>query len=92
MQSLASSGDIHFDDDEEFTYGKSYGTDVLWVAVHEAGHSLGLEHSRELDAVMYPWYSGSKGQNFDLRPDDVAGIQVLYGSILFFRFFSIRDP
>jgi len=50
------------------------------VATHEAGHSLGLEHSREQDAIMYPWYQGTRDKNFDLRYDDIAGIQALYGA------------
>lgn len=75
----ALGGDIHFDADEYFTYGKSVGTNLLWVAVHEAGHSLGLEHSNLVDAVMYPWYRGSAASDFDLRPDDIQGIQALYG-------------
>lgn len=74
------SGDMHFDNDEEFTYKKNYGTDLLWVATHEAGHSLGLEHSAEQNAVMYPWYQGGLG-DFDLRHDDIVGIQTLYGKI-----------
>ena len=70
---------MHFDDDEDFTYKSTSGTDVFWVAVHEAGHSLGLEHSPVLEAVMYPWYKGNTGGEFDLREDDILGIQALYG-------------
>eukprot|EP00794_Sanderia_malayensis_P006072 gene6072-6774_t len=75
----AISGDIHFDNDEDFTYKKNYGTDLLWVATHEAGHSLGLEHSNVQAAVMYPWYQGGLG-DFNLRHDDIVGIQTLYGA------------
>jgi len=31
------SGDVHFDDDEEYTIGKPSGKSLLWVAVHEVG-------------------------------------------------------
>lgn len=82
---LAIGGDIHFDNDENFTYGKSTGTDVLWVAVHEAGHSLGLEHSQKLDAVMYPWYRGTTGNDFGLTSDDVKGIEALYGKCFYWQ-------
>ena len=75
---LAISGDVHFDNDENFVYKKQGGTDILWVAVHELGHSLGLEHTNIKGSVMYPWYQGYK-PDFDLQPDDIAGIRYLYG-------------
>lgn len=31
------SGDIHFDDDENYTYQSSRGRNLLWVATHELG-------------------------------------------------------
>ena len=31
------SGDVHFDDDEEFTYQSERGRNLLWVATHEIG-------------------------------------------------------
>jgi len=37
---------------------------------------------------MYPWYRGSAASDFDLRPDDIDGIQALYGKshqVTFFR-------
>ena len=48
----------HFDEDETFTDGTSSGTNLLWVAVHEFGHSLGIHHSDVRNAVMYPYYTG----------------------------------
>ena len=72
------SGDIHFDDDEEFTVKSKYGKNLLWVATHEIGHSIGMEHSNVRDAVMYPWYTAYK-PGFNLRYDDIHGIQSLYG-------------
>ena len=74
------SGDVHYDDDEDFTLGTTRGKNLLWVTVHELGHSLGLEHSNERGAIMYPWYQGYQGDDFDLTYDDVAGIQNIYGS------------
>jgi hypothetical protein len=48
---------------------------VFSVALHELGHSLGLAHSAEPMAVMYPVYGGPiQG----LAPDDIAAIQQLY--------------
>eukprot|EP00111_Clytia_hemisphaerica_P023902 TCONS_00070408-protein len=77
---LGLSGDVHFDDDEVYTIGSSQGKSLLWVAVHEIGHSIGLEHSNLREAVMYPWYRGNGGRDFDLNEDDVIGAQHIYGS------------
>ena len=74
------SGDVHYDDDESFTLGTPQGRNLLWVTVHELGHSLGLEHSDVKEAIMYPWYKGYQGDDFDLTYDDIAGIQNIYGS------------
>lgn len=31
------SGDVHFDDDEDYTYKSPRGRNLLWVATHEIG-------------------------------------------------------
>ncbi|XP_033095538.1 matrix metalloproteinase-18-like [Anneissia japonica] len=73
------NGDLHFDDSETFTHRSHKGTNLLFTAVHELGHSLGLEHSDVRGSVMYPWYYGYR-KNLALQPDDIAGIQAIYGS------------
>ncbi|KAG8008202.1 Collagenase 3 [Nibea albiflora] len=73
-------GDAHFDEDETFTFRSNTGYVLFLVAAHEFGHSLGLSHSDDPGALMYPVYSYSNPNTFALPRDDVNGIQSLYGS------------
>lgn len=78
-----------FDADVEFNLNKilgdyennpaDYPIIVGSVALHEAGHALGLAHSQYIDTVMEPNYS-SKSDFFDRRlaQDDIDGICALY--------------
>jgi len=68
------AGDMHFDDSESWHVG-SY-VDVFSVAVHEAGHALGLGSSDNPDSVMYPYYKPRTG----LSDDDRAAILSLYAA------------
>ncbi|CAG5121180.1 unnamed protein product, partial [Candidula unifasciata] len=70
-------GDVHFDDDEDWTVNMSSGVNMLQVAAHEFGHSLGLSHSDVSTAIMAPFYRGYK-RDFRLDPDDIGAIQELY--------------
>ncbi|KAM4828237.1 matrilysin [Thomomys bottae] len=73
-------GDAHFDKDEHWTDDSSrLGINFLYAAVHELGHSLGLGHSSDAEAVMYPTYKMEAPQDFKLAQDDIRGIQKLYG-------------
>ncbi|NXP07246.1 MMP13 Collagenase, partial [Thinocorus orbignyianus] len=71
-------GDAHFDDDEAWS-DDSRGYNLFLVAAHEFGHSLGLEHSRDPGALMFPIYTYTGKTGFVLPDDDVQGIQELYG-------------
>lgn len=68
------AADMHFDDSESWGVGTSI--DLFSVALHEAGHALGLAHSTNPSAVMYPYYRQQTG----LTSDDIAAIQSLYGA------------
>uniref|UniRef100_A0A8C9Z301 interstitial collagenase n=1 Tax=Sander lucioperca TaxID=283035 RepID=A0A8C9Z301_SANLU len=83
---LGIGGDAHFDDDENFTFRSNRGYVLFIVAAHEFGHSLGLSHSDDPGALMYPVYSYRNPDTFVLPRDDVNGIQSLYGRN------SVKDP
>jgi hypothetical protein len=67
---------LHFDDSERWLDSETRNVDLMTVAAHEIGHTLGLDHSSDPDALMYPSYS--EPRRF-LGRDDIAGIQSLYG-------------
>ncbi|XP_031752093.1 interstitial collagenase-like [Xenopus tropicalis] len=71
-------GDAHFDEDEKWT-NSAAEYNLFLVAAHEFGHSLGLGHSRDPNALMYPTYHYWNTGNFRLPQDDVKGIQSIYG-------------
>ncbi|ESO95451.1 hypothetical protein LOTGIDRAFT_160600 [Lottia gigantea] len=73
------SGDTHFDDDERWTLVKEEtGRRLLCVAIHEFGHTLGLEHTNRKDSVMYPWRRNCG--NGSLSDYDMIRIQAIYGA------------
>ncbi|XP_077626078.1 stromelysin-2 [Crocuta crocuta] len=73
-------GDVHFNDDQLWREDKS-GVYLFLVAAHELGHSLGLFHSNDPTALMFPVYNALTDlTRFHLSQDDVNGIQSLYGS------------
>jgi hypothetical protein len=67
---------LHFDDDERWVDSNTRNVDLLTVAAHEIGHTLGLAHSNDPGALMFPSYDGPR--RF-LGDDDIAGVQALYG-------------
>ena len=58
----------------------STGTNYEWVATHELGHILGLEHdTQNKDAVMYPYYRPYNPNGMKLHENDIKRIQAQYG-------------
>ncbi|HEX4337962.1 MAG TPA: matrixin family metalloprotease [Polyangiaceae bacterium] len=52
--------------------------DLLSILTHEAGHFLGLAHSRDPDAVMRPTYESGTASLRTPTDDDIAGICAIY--------------
>ncbi|XP_067014194.2 interstitial collagenase [Anabrus simplex] len=67
---------VHFDDDEKWTANRR-GRNFYQTALHEIGHVLGLDHSTDKDAVMFPTV-GENNPELKLHPDDINGIKALY--------------
>jgi hypothetical protein len=67
------AGDMHLDADENWHAGGD--VDIYSVALHEAGHSIGLGHSDKPGDVMYPYYR----RNISLSANDIGAAQALYG-------------
>jgi len=70
------AGDINFN--SNINWSPTSGYDLESVALHELGHALGLDHSAQMNAVMYAYYSGT---NQNPTSDDISGIQSVYGAI-----------
>ncbi|XP_003992354.3 neutrophil collagenase [Felis catus] len=71
-------GDAHFDEQETWTTNfENYN--LFLVAAHEFGHSLGLSHSTDPVALMYPIYAFREPSTYTLPQDDINGIQAIYG-------------
>lgn len=71
-------GDAHFDAEETWTK-TSRNYNLFLVAAHEFGHSLGLAHSSDPGALMYPNYIFREPSTYSLSQDDINGIQAIYG-------------
>jgi Matrixin/Putative peptidoglycan binding domain len=76
------AGDAHFDEAETWdaTLPIPAGRyDLVTVAAHELGHSLGLNHSSVAGAIMQPTFGSGTSHRF-LHQDDIRGIQSIYGT------------
>ncbi|KAG8430423.1 hypothetical protein GDO86_020638 [Hymenochirus boettgeri] len=84
-------GDAHFDEDETWTK-TSRLYNLFLVAAHEFGHSLGLFHSEDPGALMYPTYSSTDPNQFQLPQDDINAIQSLYGTPIPIKYVQPTGP
>ncbi|KAK2828866.1 hypothetical protein Q5P01_019900 [Channa striata] len=85
-------GDVHFDADEDWS-PNSTGFNLFAVAVHEFGHALGLPHSSDPGAVMFPVYNFGPNYELQLSYRDVKDVQHLYGiSPNFASLLSTKPP
>ncbi|NUQ65127.1 MAG: matrixin family metalloprotease [Pirellulales bacterium] len=71
-----SAGDITLNANATFAIGGV--RDLYATLVHESGHSLGLNHTVVAFAAMQPYVGGALPGG--IGPDDIAGIQALYGA------------
>jgi hypothetical protein len=55
----------------------SIQTDLISIVTHEVGHFLGLAHTLDTNAVMYPYYQEGTVRRA-LAPDDVSAICSVY--------------
>ena len=79
------SGDVLFNSGVNFGINptKAGVYDLFTTALHEAGHTFGLDHSTDPLSVMAEDYSGTKS---GLALSDIATIQMIYGRRLPDRF------
>jgi hypothetical protein len=71
------SGDVEFNSNYLFGMGGTGQYDLLSVALHEAGHSLGIDDSSDPASAMYADFTGIKK---NLTASDVAAVLGLYGA------------
>ncbi|XP_011226744.2 matrix metalloproteinase-27 isoform X3 [Ailuropoda melanoleuca] len=60
---------------------RTRGFNLFLVAAHEFGHALGLSHSNDQTALMFPNYVSLDPNKYPLSQDDISGIQSIYGGL-----------
>ena len=71
-----NAGDMFFNTTQSWQInGTTY--DLMTVAVHEFGHAIGMGHSTDSTAAMYPAYNTTKEA---VVADDISGIRSIYNS------------
>ncbi len=74
-------GDVEYDHGDRWQeVGTLSNPDLLGATIHELGHSLGLNHSNLPEANMFWIFTRTSGLGTGrLHPDDIAGMQAIYG-------------
>jgi predicted Zn-dependent protease len=72
------SGDVQLNTNESFGINGNGAIDLYTIALHELGHSFGLQDTyTDQNSVMYGYYMGPRT---GLDSQDIADIQSLYGA------------
>ena len=69
-------GNFQFDDGPNNVGGRMCIQNIM---VHEYGHALGLGHSSTTAATMYFASSSGSTAQRSIHPDDISGVQFIYG-------------
>jgi hypothetical protein len=70
------AGDVELNSNALFSIGGSGAADLFSVALHEAGHALGLDGNSDPASAMYDSFTGARTS---LTAGDLSAIQALYG-------------
>ncbi|KAI3380951.1 hypothetical protein SNEBB_002548 [Seison nebaliae] len=91
--SSKNRGYIHLDDSELWTIKNPEGADLLFTAVHEIGHALGLKHFPvpRANNVMIKYLTQHSRGYVRLGTADIGAIQFLYGSRSSTKLSNVED-
>ncbi len=73
------AGDVNFNSLDSFALNSASNSgsyDLFTMALHEAGHALGLPDNNDPTSVMYTYYNGP---HTGLSAADISAIQAIYG-------------